>query len=180
MNLTFYATLPAFPLRPTATTASTLLPTTTTTTEMLPNMTDRNAQPPAPATCPDCPTLTKEHITWLNKNAMLGYTQAIAVAQAQSSGNKRIRGPGIEYVKDHVLSDFLEEFWSPADKPKTASVLLVSLLVTVSNWVTHILYRKSESIWPIITRLILRRLASTRVLKHIQPVRRMRRNSSEK
>ncbi|KAK0437489.1 hypothetical protein EV421DRAFT_1738956 [Armillaria borealis] len=97
----------AFPLCPTATTASTLLPTTTTVTETLPNMTDRNAQPPAPpatpAARPDCPTLMKEHITWLNKNAMLGYAQAIAVAQAH---------------------DFLEEFWSPADKPKTASVLL--------------------------------------------------------
>ncbi len=138
MNLTFYATLPAFPLHPTATTASTLLPTTTTATETLPNMTDGNAQPPAPTAHPDYPTLTKEHITWLNKNAMLGYAQAIAIVQAQSSGNKRIQGPGIEYVKDHVLSDFLEEFWSPADEPKTASILLVSLLVTVSNWVAHI------------------------------------------
>ncbi|PBK70795.1 hypothetical protein ARMSODRAFT_1017583 [Armillaria solidipes] len=81
--------------------------------------------PPAPrAVRPDCPTLTKEHTTWLNENVMLGYAQVVAAAQAQSSGGKRVRGPGIDYVKDHVLNDFLEKFWSPDDEPKTASVLL--------------------------------------------------------
>ncbi len=76
--------------------------------------------------CPDCPTLLKEHTTWLNENAMIGYAQTVAVAQAQSSSGMQVRGPGVEYVKDNVLNAFLEEFWSPEDEPNMASVLLVS------------------------------------------------------
>ncbi len=56
---------------------------------------------------------------------MIGYAQAVAEAQAQSTGT-RVRGPGVEYVKDNVLNAFLEEFWSTDDEPNTASVLLVS------------------------------------------------------
>ncbi len=37
---------------------------------------------------PNCPTLSKEHTTWLNENAMIGYAQAVAEAQAQSTGTR--------------------------------------------------------------------------------------------
>ncbi|PBK84044.1 hypothetical protein ARMGADRAFT_1037405 [Armillaria gallica] len=81
--------------------------------------------PPAPhAIHPNCPMLTKEHTTWLNENAILGYAQVVAAVQAQSSGGKRVQGPEIDYVKDHVFNEFLEKFWSPDNEPKTASVLL--------------------------------------------------------
>lgn len=76
---------------------------------------------------PDCPALMKKQTTWLNKNAIMGYAQTVAAAQAQSSNSLRVRGPGTEYVKEHVLNAFLEEFWTPDNEPKTMSVLLVSI-----------------------------------------------------
>ncbi|KAK0431342.1 hypothetical protein EV421DRAFT_1743178 [Armillaria borealis] len=81
---------------------------------------------------PNCPTLSKEHTTWLNENAMIGYAQVITEAQAQSTGTQ-VRGPGVEYVKDNVLNAFLEEFWSADGEPNTMSVLLFSPIIITES-----------------------------------------------
>ncbi|SJL17382.1 uncharacterized protein ARMOST_20932 [Armillaria ostoyae] len=73
---------------------------------------------------PNCPTLTKKQMAWLNKNAIIGYAQTVAAAQTQSSNSSQVRDPGTEYVKEHVLNVFLEEFWTPDNELKTVSILL--------------------------------------------------------
>ncbi|KAK0209949.1 hypothetical protein IW262DRAFT_1468303 [Armillaria fumosa] len=73
--------------------------------------------------CADCLTLMDEQTKWLNKQAMLGYTQAFSEVSAKSSNTTHLHGPGIEYIQKYVLNDFLEKFWTPDTEPSTHLVL---------------------------------------------------------
>lgn len=76
---------------------------------------------------PDCPMLNAEHGKWLKDNFFAGYIQAIDDAKAKKPNAAHVRGPGKEFVTNHVLHPFIEHFWSRANEPNTASVLKVSL-----------------------------------------------------
>ncbi|KAK0220525.1 hypothetical protein IW262DRAFT_1461775 [Armillaria fumosa] len=72
---------------------------------------------------PDCPMLMGDQGLWLKENFLPGYIQAIDIAKAKKPDASHVRGPGKDFVKDHALNVFINEFWGPTKEPNMVSVL---------------------------------------------------------
>ncbi|PBK96028.1 hypothetical protein ARMGADRAFT_1028252 [Armillaria gallica] len=72
---------------------------------------------------PNCLMLNAKHGKCLKDNFFTGYIQAIDDAKAKKPNTARVRGPGKEFMTNHILHPFIEHFWSRANEPNTASVL---------------------------------------------------------
>ncbi|KAK0492692.1 hypothetical protein EDD18DRAFT_1108697 [Armillaria luteobubalina] len=82
-----------------------------------------STQTPVAGPRPECPTLTSDQGTWLKKNYLPGYMQAVDAARAKKPNALHVRGPGKEFVKNHVLNVFIDQFWDRVHEPNTASVM---------------------------------------------------------
>ncbi|KAK0492857.1 hypothetical protein EDD18DRAFT_1108468 [Armillaria luteobubalina] len=82
-----------------------------------------STETPVAGPLPECPTLTSDQGTWLKKNYLPDYMQAIDAARAKKPNTLHVRGPGKDFVKNHVLNVFIDQFWDHAHEPNTASVM---------------------------------------------------------